>query len=440
MVMDSGSQEGKVKPQSRLLACANGVAVLSLHGCLTSQDNWYNEYAGLVSYNEIRQAALEALANPDVSEILLDVASPGGSVAGMQDAADTLKLVGRSKRITAYSDSVAASAAYLQFSVAKDRFASSVADIGSIGVLRPHMEYSEQLKTDGVGAKIFRSGKFKALGHPIESLSDTAEEEIQAQVDYLGAVFTQAVADNLGVSYAAVDTKMGQGREFIGEQAVAVGLIDAVSSFDKVYAAMVSRVAKKKGGEGMPKYTNRAGVDAAIAAGIPVSPEELAAVPAEPGTELTDEQIAEAATAAVVTDSTEATAPVVVVDESAVVALLKAQLSDANGAAVKAQVDLKLAQDALALAQSAMAPLQAIVATGVNTMLVALGQSADEALLAAAPAALLERHTATATLFTKSFPVGGVTVPGTEAEAVTAAPESAMDTARRQATIIPLPH
>ena len=48
------------------------IGVVKIHGPLTNRDAWYNRYAGITSYNDIREAMLYVAHNPDVKQILLD--------------------------------------------------------------------------------------------------------------------------------------------------------------------------------------------------------------------------------------------------------------------------------------------------------------------------------------------------------------------------------
>lgn len=416
---------GDGQPASRLLKVDNGVGVISIHGMLTNRDAWWNEFAGLVSYNEIRQAAIEALGTDSVKEILLDISSPGGTVAGVKDAVDTLLMVGKVKTITAYSDSTAASAGYWLMASAKKRYVSDVAVIGSIGVLFKHFEYTKQLEQQGVTATVIRAGEYKGLGNDVEVLSAKARTAIEGMANHIYGVFVQSVADLLGLSYQLVDSKMAQGREFVGSQAVDVGLVDAVASFDKVYAATVNRVAKKSGGADMTKrYTMTAADLAAVASGASVAGEGENKFSTEGVDNAAEGSVAEGAEAIVDeaenVDGSDGEAEAEAAAEDAeaedtasqqpsleAVDLLKSQLAEVGDKLLEAKVEAKEFSKELDKLTAQVEPMKKIVSRAVNNMLVALGGSeADLSNLSSAE--LVARHTEVAKQFEKKFSVGGV--------------------------------
>ena len=148
-----------------LFSLDNGVGIITIHGTLTNEDNWWNKWAGLVSYNEIREAVYYAVASNQVKEILLDVSSPGGSVFGVMDAAQAIANAASLKPVVAFSDSVVASGGYWLIAPATEKYISKVATAGSIGVIYVHREFSKAAEEAGYTYTVFRSGKFKALGH-----------------------------------------------------------------------------------------------------------------------------------------------------------------------------------------------------------------------------------------------------------------------------------
>ena len=415
---------GKYQPKSRLLQVEGGVALISVAGVLTSENNWWNQYAGLVAYDEIKEAIHEA-AGSGATQALVYFNTPGGSVAGLKDAVDTLTAFSKVMPTYGYTDSMATSAGYWLMSATRKRYASEVAVVGSIGVIAKHFEYSKMLEMDGIAATVIRAGEFKALASEVEPLSKKAHDGIQADVNYLYGVFVGSVAEQLNTSYQMVDSKMAQGRTFIGAQAVEVGLVDGVSSFDALYASLLKKVDKAAQTGGSPmkkKYANMAAVMAAASAGVPLGElevDETAGAEAVAGVvDPTDVAPAQAAPEASEGGGTpaagegggtqEPAATVGAVDDSAVVAMLKGQLAEASEAAVVAKAEALNAKKALDEMAASAAPLQAIVAGSINNMLVALGGTADSSLAGADAKTLLARHAAVSEDFTKNFKIGGV--------------------------------
>jgi len=109
---------------------AAGLGLVEIKGVLTNEDNWWNSYEGLVSYNEIRDAVNTAAALPEVKEILVDISSPGGSVNGVLDAVEAISNANALKPLTVYSDSVMTSGGYWLAAPAAEKYISPIATAG----------------------------------------------------------------------------------------------------------------------------------------------------------------------------------------------------------------------------------------------------------------------------------------------------------------------
>lgn len=216
-----------------LLDIEGNVGVISIKGTLTNRDSYWNRYLGVTSYNAIREAMVAAASDPDIHNILLDIDSGGGAVNGVMDTANLIRMINdKVKPVTAFADGTMASGAYWLGMAAGNVLAGKTAVVGSIGVISTHMEYSKQLKEEGVGVTVMRAGKFKALANPYEPLSEAGKANLQTMLDATYNVFIEHVATMRGKTAQYVDDTMAQGREFIGEAAVGVGLVDGITTYD----------------------------------------------------------------------------------------------------------------------------------------------------------------------------------------------------------------
>jgi signal peptide peptidase SppA len=212
------------------------VAVLKVSGPLISGSAGWFRLFGLIGYEDIQAAAIEAMTQKGVRSMLMSVSSGGGAVDGCDECSQALKELGALKPIVTHASGMMASAAYWLGSSGQKRFASRTSIVGSIGVMAVHMERSKQFEKEGVGVTVMREGKWKALVNSYEPLSDVAKAKVQGQLAQTNALFEERVAANLGTSRDRVHSKMGQGREFMGAEAVEVGLIDAVSSAQEAFS------------------------------------------------------------------------------------------------------------------------------------------------------------------------------------------------------------
>ena len=398
---------------NRLLSVVDDVAIISIHGSLTNTDAWYNEYYGLIAYSEIVDALYQAALDPNIKEVLLDVASGGGAVNGVLDAVSAVARTAKVKKVTAFTSSMMCSAAYWLVAPAHERYASAVATVGSIGIVIKHVEYSKMAEKEGVKETIIRAGKFKQMANGSEPLSEAAEADLQEKSEYIYGIFVDSVATHLNSTYQIVDTKMADGKEFIGQQAVDVGLIDAVASFEDVFGGIQSRITKNGGQEMKKRYLGAAAL-AAATAGI-----DLDVNTPEPAAD--DKAPAPAA------DDKAPAAP----EDAGTVAFLSAQLKERDDALLAAKVELA----SLTKQIEEMAGLKGAVAEVVNNMAVALGGSRDEKLAESDPAALLAVYKATMSRTVEAFKVGGIAASHEENENEAPPPKSRLERTLESTTI-----
>jgi len=228
---------------SPYLSVVDGVGLVTVSGSLVDGEygvmgTWF----GITGYGDIQKALVAAVRNADIKSILLVIKSGGGSVAGVSETAKFIENVDKVKPVTAFSPSTMASAALWLGLGAREVYVSNTAIAGSIGTITVLASRYRQLQEDGIDTEVIRSGKYKALGSPAEPLSELAKEETQRTINYLGDLFLSYVAERRGVNKVAADTKFGQGRTFVGEQAVAIGLVDGVMSYTQAFMTSKSRV------------------------------------------------------------------------------------------------------------------------------------------------------------------------------------------------------
>jgi hypothetical protein len=90
------------------------IAVISVIGTLVSRSGYLDAASGLQSYGEIGDAVSDAMNDPTVRGIILDVDSPGGEVGGLFDLVEQLQAVRSigAKPLWAVANESALSAAY----------------------------------------------------------------------------------------------------------------------------------------------------------------------------------------------------------------------------------------------------------------------------------------------------------------------------------------
>lgn len=211
------------------------VAVIDVRGTLITYESPYNKYFGVVSYEEIRNSVAMAVKDKQVSTILMKFDTGGGTAKGVDECCEFLQKVNK-EHLPIYSlvNGTMASAGYFIGSVGKKIFTTKLSMVGSIGTIVPIWSYFRMLEEQGIDVQIVRSPEFKALGHPLDPMSETALKDMQKTVDTLTEVFEGYVAENRATSVEVVQSRYGQGRVFVGQDSVNKGLADEVSTFDAV--------------------------------------------------------------------------------------------------------------------------------------------------------------------------------------------------------------
>jgi ClpP class serine protease len=102
-----------------------------------------------LGYDWIQSLFAQALANPKVRAIVLDVDSGGGKVAGCFDLVDEIYSARATKPIWSILGENAYSAAYALASAAEFMTVPRTGGTGSIGVIMMHVSFEEALKRPG---------------------------------------------------------------------------------------------------------------------------------------------------------------------------------------------------------------------------------------------------------------------------------------------------
>lgn len=199
------------------------IAIVPVHGPITRRAGLLSALFGAVSISAIRAAVDTALNDPDVSGVVLDIDSPGGSVSG--ELSDFLYAARSQKPVVAFSDGMMASAAYWIGSAAHKVVTEKTGSVGSIGLSLVHYDFSKADEMQGLKRTVISAGKYKGLGHDAAPLSQQAREVLQDRLNFIDEIFRNTVGRNRSMGPDAV-LKAADGKVFIGAQAVEAGLAD----------------------------------------------------------------------------------------------------------------------------------------------------------------------------------------------------------------------
>jgi capsid assembly protease len=218
------------------------IAVVSVIGTLVSRSGYLDAASGLLAYEEIGNAIANAMGDPSVRGIILDVDSPGGEVGGLFDLIDQVRAItaGADKPLWAVANESALSAAYAVASTADRLYVTQTGEVGSVGVVAVHVDESGADAKAGLAWTFVFAGESKIDGNAHEPLSARARATIQADVDSLYAQLCGLIAVNRGLTNEAV--RGTNAAVYRGELAIRAGLADRLGTLDLAIAEMAAEL------------------------------------------------------------------------------------------------------------------------------------------------------------------------------------------------------
>ena len=186
----------------------------------------------MTSYLDVQDQLAEAIGNPAVKKILLDVDSPGGTVSGVMETGQAIAAAATQKSVTARIDDLGASGAYWLASQASKIIAGPNAEVGSIGVFTVYLDSAAAADKLGVKVHVIRSGEHKGMGVPGAEITAEQIAAVQKIIDGMADNFIKAVSSGRKMDIESVRS-LADGRVFLAGDAKKNGLIDNVITADK---------------------------------------------------------------------------------------------------------------------------------------------------------------------------------------------------------------
>lgn len=166
-----------------------------------------------------------------VKAIVLRVNSPGGVVAPAQEIMREVERTKKDKKVVASLGSMAASGGYYAACAADLIMASPGTATGSIGVILKLANFEELTKKLGVDFYSLKAGAMKDLGSPFRPLTPQEREVLQKLLNDIHEQFMRDVARHRKLPLERVRA-LADGRIITGEEALKLGLVDALGNFN----------------------------------------------------------------------------------------------------------------------------------------------------------------------------------------------------------------
>lgn len=229
---------------TQIFQAQDGVAIIPVVGTLTK--TWgLDPYSDMTGYDGIKAKLFAAMEDDSIEAILFDIDSPGGAVAGCFDLTDLIFACNKKnggKLIYAVANEQMCSAAYAIGSAADELFVPRTGEVGSVGVLMIHSDFTKALDKEGIKVTVIRAGENKARGMSVETLDAKTLARFQESCDETRTLFIDTVARNLGISKKIV--RETEASTYIGAKATGIGFATAVASDDQVWNRLMKRLGR----------------------------------------------------------------------------------------------------------------------------------------------------------------------------------------------------
>lgn len=203
------------------------VAAISLQGTMLTYYDYESKSEDNVSSSEdivfLLRTATEA---PNIEAILLEVDSPGGWPVAAQEIAETLWYDVEIPTVAQIRQS-GLSGAYWAASATDFIFASSLSDVGGIGITQSYVSEDGNYEKEGFVFNSLTTGKFKDMFSPQKPLTVEERELAERDLAISHDIFVNSVAEYRGLPVERVQ-ELADGSSMQGEMAVGEGLIDAI--------------------------------------------------------------------------------------------------------------------------------------------------------------------------------------------------------------------
>jgi protease-4 len=201
------------------------VAVIPIYGAIYKKDSGFSDKGSDLIVNMIKKYG----EDKNIKAIVLDINSPGGSVAAVEEIYTMIKRIKDKykKPFVAHFGDVAASGG-LYVAMACDKIISDAGTLtGSIGVIFSTTEGEALFKKIGLKPNVIKSGKFKDIGSFSREMTKDEKELLQNMINDIYDGFVGIVAQGRKLDKDKVK-EFADGRIFTGNQAKQIGLIDRI--------------------------------------------------------------------------------------------------------------------------------------------------------------------------------------------------------------------
>ena len=218
-----------ILPLGNMIEQQDQIAVISINGAVTYDST--NSTKIYTSGTQIETALKEAMNNPNVKAIVLDINSRGGSESTSEEIAEMIK--DSSKPVIAYIGDKGLDESYLIASGADTIIASTSSSVGGIG-----LSYIDSSKYSIENLTGVYNEDYLKLKKSNKDADNLANGQMMIDQDY--TQFIKKIAENrdLKPNYVA---QLAYGKKYNGNEAKNLGLVDKIGNKNKAIKLAASK-------------------------------------------------------------------------------------------------------------------------------------------------------------------------------------------------------
>lgn len=224
-------------PQPR----AGSIAIIPVYGVIAPRMNLMSEMSGGTTFEKLTSQLRSAVADKTVKTIVLDVDSPGGSVAGNAEFAQEVMRARTKKPIIAQAQYTMGSAAYQLSAAATEIVAAPSARVGSIGTYSILDDMSQALANLGVKRTFVFAGEGKDANDVSTPPSEQTVARVQALVNEAYEQFVSNVVKGRGKGMTAERVRNEwKAHVYSASEALTLGMVDRIGTLDDTVQRILS--------------------------------------------------------------------------------------------------------------------------------------------------------------------------------------------------------
>jgi ClpP class serine protease len=203
--------------------------VIVLHGTIAAR-------VGMLNADSARPLIEKGFGSAGRRPVILDIESPGGSPVQSDLIAGMIRTQAEKTgvRVHAVIREVGASGGYWIACAADEIHANPMSIVGSIGVVGGGFGFPDLLGRLGIERRIYTAGTNKARLDPFSPEKPEDVAFVKDLMEKLHVRFKGWVRTRRGQRLKAPDDAVFDGSYMLGEQALAIGLIDGLATVDEL--------------------------------------------------------------------------------------------------------------------------------------------------------------------------------------------------------------